>query len=116
VRFAAQLDLSGAFRCNCSICLKAGATVVGCSPKDFTLSSGDGDLFEYRFGSGQLTRFICRHCGILCFARGTGPDGKPMVGVNVNTLDDAEVSALPVVYFDGRRDRFEPHAAPVPVL
>jgi hypothetical protein len=116
VRFSARLDLSTAFRCNCTICLKSGATVVPCSPSDFTLASGEADLFEYRFGPATLTRFICRHCGILCFARGPGPDGNPMVGVNVNTLDDAEVSALPVVYFDGRHDRFEPQQAPVPVL
>jgi hypothetical protein len=116
VRFSAKLDLGGAFRCNCSICLKTGATVVPCSPSDFTLTAGEADLKEYVFGSATLTRFLCRHCGIVCFARGAGPDGNPMVGVNVNTLDDAEVSALPVVYFDGRRDRFEPQPAPVPLF
>src|SRR5688572_7593646 len=102
VRFSALLDLSGAFRCNCSICLKSGATVATCAPSAFTLSSGEADLVEYKFGTLTLTRFRCRHCGIQCFARVTLPDGNPAVGVNVNTLDDAEVSALPVVYFDGR--------------
>ena len=90
--------------------------MVACSPSDFTLTAGDGDLLEYVFNTRTLTRFLCRHCGIVCFARGTGPDGNPMVGVNVNTLDDAEVSALRVVYFDGRHDRFEPQAAPVPLF
>jgi hypothetical protein len=115
VRFSAQLDLGGAFRCNCSICLKSGATVVTCAPSAFTLTSGEADLLEYKFGPSTLTRLRCRHCGIQCFARLTLSDG-PAIGVNVNTLDDAEVSALPVVYFDGRRDRFEPQSAPVPVL
>jgi hypothetical protein len=116
VRFSAQLDLSGAFRCNCSICLKSGATVATCAPSAFTLTAGEADLVEYKFGPSAITRLRCRHCGIQCFARVTLPDGSPAIGVNVNTLDDAEVSALPVVYFDGRRDRFEPQSAPVPVL
>jgi hypothetical protein len=116
VRFSARLDLGGAFRCNCSICLKAGSTVVACSPSDFTLISGEADLFEYSFGPRILTRFICRHCGVLCFARGIGPGNSPMVGVNVNTLDDVEVSVLRVVYFDGRHDRFEPQPAPMPMF
>jgi len=116
VRYSASIDLGGAFRCNCSICSKTAATIAACDPSDFTLRSGQAELREYRFGQGRLTRFFCTRCGILCFARGQGPDDKEFVGVNVNTLEGIELGELPVVYFDGRHDDFAPRSKPAPIL
>jgi hypothetical protein len=112
VRYSAEPDLGGAFRCNCSICAKTAATIATSEPSAFQLLSGEGGLGEYRFGSGGLTRFFCTRCGILCFARGRDGSGKEFVGVNVNTLEGIELGELPVVYFDGRHDDFTPRDKP----
>ena len=116
VRYSAQVDLGGAFRCNCSICSKTAATVAPCEPSAFELRSGHAELLEYRFGQGVLTRFFCSRCGIHCFARGRDPSGAEFVGINVNTLEGIELSGLPVVYFDGRHDDFAPRSKAAPIL
>jgi hypothetical protein len=116
VRFSVGIDLEGAFRCNCSICSKTAATVAASEPSDFELRSGEAELAEYRFGSRALTRFFCKRCGIHCFARGRGPDGKEFVGINLNTLEDTELGDLRVIYFDGRHDVFEPRSTPAPIF
>jgi hypothetical protein len=85
-------------------------------PSHFELRSGEAELSQYRFGSGALTRFFCKHCGVQCFARGRGPGGKEFVGINLNTLEDTELSDVRVVYFDGRHDVFEPRSTPAPIF
>ena len=40
--------------------------------------------------------------GVGSFSRGTGPDGKEMIAVNVRCLDDVDVAALKTTPFDGR--------------
>jgi hypothetical protein len=118
VRYSVSIDLSGAFRCNCSICSKSAATIAACDPSAFELRSGQAELRQYQFGSGQLTRFFCSRCGILCFARGRDASGAEFVGVNVNTLEGIELGELlPVaVYFDGRHDDFAPRSKPAPIF
>jgi hypothetical protein len=116
VHYSASVDLGAAFRCNCSICSKTGATIAACEPSAFQLHSGEAELRQYRFGAGRLTRFFCNRCGILCFARGLDERDTEFVGINLNTLENIELSEIPVVYFDGRHDDFEPRSKPAPIL
>lgn len=117
VRFSASVDLSGAFRCNCSICAKLGSTVGTSEPGAFFLESGESDLAQYEFGPKRLTRFFCKHCGVQCFAHARDLAGKlEFIGINLNTLEDTELADLPVAYFDGRHDVFEPRDAPAPLF
>ena len=41
-------------------------------------------------------------CGIESFARGTAPDGKEMVAINVRCLDGVDVKSLTLMPFNGR--------------
>src|SRR5688572_24478423 len=51
VRFEAELDLvTGATKCNCSICTKVGGTCAICKPGAFTLLEGEGHFGEYAWG------------------------------------------------------------------
>jgi hypothetical protein len=104
------MDLSqGTLRCNCSICRKARTWLVGLGAGDFRLLKGEEMLSDYQFGRKNIHHLFCKTCGIKSFGRGTGPDGKPMVAVVLNCVDDisdAELAAVPIVYVDGRNDDF----------
>jgi hypothetical protein len=111
VRYEADIDFSqGTVKCNCSICTKARAWLVGISGDDFRLLRGAEALSEYQFGGHRIHHLFCEHCGVKSFARAPGPDGKGFVAVMVSCLDnvpDAELAALPVTYVDGRNDNFK---------
>jgi hypothetical protein len=111
VRYEADVDLrQGTLRCNCSICRKARAWLVGIKGADFRLLSGADALSKYQFGPERIQHLFCKHCGIKSFGRGSGPDGEEFVAVMVSCLEDvpdAELAALPVLYVDGRNDNFQ---------
>lgn len=84
------------------MCSRAGTLLAFVPAEHFRLASGEDALSEYRFNKKVIAHLFCSTCGIKPFARGTGPDGKPMVAVNVRCLDDVDVGALTVQSFDGR--------------
>jgi hypothetical protein len=108
VRYEADADLSqGTLKCNCSICTKGRAWLVGLPATDFRLLSGAEALSEYQFGRKNIHHLFCKTCGVKSFSRGGGPGGQQFVAIAVSCLDnvpDAELAALPVTYIDGRHD------------
>lgn len=112
VRYEADIDLSkGTLRCNCSMCSKTRAWLVGIGGDDFRLLQGQEMLSDYQFNRKSIHHLFCKNCGVKSFGRaGTGPDGKGMVAVMlscVDSLSDAELAALPIMYVDGRHDNFK---------
>ena len=97
VRFRARLDLAQpVVVCNCSICRKNGAMLSMVSAADFTLESGEAALSTYRFNRKVIAHRFCSTCGVQGFsAVGDG------VAVNVRVLDDADLSGLTTMPFDG---------------
>jgi hypothetical protein len=110
VRYEADMDLSqGTLRCNCSMCGKTRAWLVGIGSDDFRLLKGQESLTDYQFNRNNIHHLFCKTCGVKSFGRGIGPDGKPMIAVMLATVDnvsDAELAALPIMYVDGRNDDF----------
>lgn len=110
VRYEADMDLSeGTLRCNCSMCGKTRAWLIGISSDDFRLLKGQESLADYQFNRNNIHHLFCKTCGVKSFGRGIGPGGKPMVAIMVATVDnvsDAELAALPIMYVDGRNDNF----------
>lgn len=108
VRFEVRADLaSGASRCNCSICLKLGATGCIVKPEAFRLVAGEDDCGTYEWGHRVSKRWFCKRCGVYCFARGhLDVLGGDYVSVNLNCLDDVDPNALAVVHWDGRHDNW----------
>ena len=109
VRYEADMDLSkGTLRCNCSICSKSRAWLVGIGSDDFRLLKGQEMLGDYQFGRKNIHHLFCKTCGVKSFGRGkVGPDGKGMVAIMLSCVDglsDAELAALPITYVDGRHD------------
>ena len=71
--------------------------------EQFKLHSGADALTDYQFGRKNLHHMFCHHCGIRPFARGKGPDGKEMAAINIRTLDDIDLDAVPTKQFDGKK-------------
>ena len=88
--------------CNCSICQKRGLLLAFTTPDQFTLTAGPNDLTDYRFNKKVIRHLFCPECGIESFARGTGPDGREMVAINVRCLDGVDPVTLTPTPFDGR--------------
>src|SRR5262249_19703430 len=112
VRFAAALDLSaGTVKCNCSICAKQRSWLVAASPADVRLLSGESELADYQFGARRIHHRFCRACGVRAFGQSdVGDSAVGFYAVNLAALDDvdpAELAAAPVMYVDGRHDKFE---------
>lgn len=111
VRYEADMDLSkGTLRCNCSMCSKSRAWLVGVSSDDFRLLKGQEMLSDYQFNRKNIHHLFCKNCGVKSFGRANvGPDGKGMVAVMLSCVDnipDADLAALQIMYVDGRNDNF----------
>ena len=97
-------DVPGqAVECNCSHCSAKGFLLTFVSPDQFELVSGDeSKLTEYLFNKHKIHHRFCPTCGVQSFARGVGPDGKPMVAINLRSIDDLDLGAVKTQKFDGK--------------
>jgi hypothetical protein len=102
VRFNVEIDLSHPITCNCSYCTKRGSILAFTPVENFALESGEQDLSEYRFNTKAIQHLFCANCGMESFGRGTGPDGREMVAVNVRCLDGVDLDQLRPQLHDGR--------------
>lgn len=103
VRYEVELDLDAQMMtCNCSICGKGGAIMAFVPTSAFTLQSGEAALKDYQFNTKNIHHKFCTECGVRSFTHGTGPDGTPMVAVNVRCIDGVDLAALKTTSFDGK--------------
>jgi hypothetical protein len=103
VRYEVTTALTPVISCNCSMCQKRGSLLTFVSPDQFQHTVGsDADLTEYRFNKHVISHMFCPACGILSYAKGTAPNGKQMVAINVRCLDEVDLDALEITKFDGR--------------
>ena len=107
VRYEADIDLSkGTVRCNCSMCSKSRAWLVGIGSDDFRLLKGQEMLSDYQFNRKIIHHLFCKVCGVRSFERGYIEQiGGAYVSVKVSCLDDVEPRELieaPVQYANGR--------------
>jgi hypothetical protein len=108
VRFEAELDASAGTMCNCSICTKLATIGAIVKPAAFQLVSGEADLSTYEWGHRVGHRKFCKHCGVHCFAPGhLDVLGGDYVSVNLNCLDDFDLSRVKLGYWDGRHDNWQ---------
>lgn len=119
VRFEVELDLAaGGTMCNCTVCTKIASVGAIVTPSAFVLVSGEDSLSTYEWGGKIGQRKFCKHCGVHCFAPGhLDVLGGDYVSVNLNCLDDFDLSAAKLAYWDGRHNNWQagPRPAPWPV-
>jgi hypothetical protein len=115
VRFEVELDASTGTMCNCSICTKLATVGAIVKPAAFQLVSGEADLSTYEWGHRVGHRKFCKHCGVHCFAPGhLDVLGGDYVSVNLNCLDDFDLSRVKLGYWDGRHDNWQVGPRPTP--
>jgi hypothetical protein len=102
VRYEVTTDLAMVMECNCSHCSKRGLLLTFVTPDKFVLLAGGDGLRDYQFNKKMIHHLMCPNCGIEAFARGSGPDGKEMIAINVRCLDDVDPKSLSPTPFDGR--------------
>lgn len=102
VRYEIESALEPVISCNCSICAKSGSLLTFVPESAFKLHSGDDNLTDYQFNKKIIHHLFCKTCGVRSFSRGLGPDGTPMIAVNVRCLDDVDVSKLSPMPYDGK--------------
>jgi hypothetical protein len=103
VRYRVTTALEPVISCNCSICSKRGSLLTFVPAEQFEHTAGsDEELTEYRFNKHVIQHLFCPTCGIFSYAKGTRPDGKAMVSVNVRCLDGVDLAALNITPFDGK--------------
>jgi hypothetical protein len=118
VRFEVELDASTGTMCNCTICSKLATVGAIVKPAAFRLVSGEADLSSYEWGGRIAQRKFCKHCGVQCFAPGhLEVLGGDYVSVNLNSLDDFDLSRTQLAYWDGRHNNWQagPRDTPWPV-
>ncbi|WP_437752284.1 GFA family protein [Sorangium sp. So ce1389] len=108
VRFEADFDPSaGTTRCNCTVCTKTGWWGIMMKPSAFRLLSGEDGLGDYTRSEYGHARF-CKTCGVRVFGHGNIPElGGEYCSVNLNCLDGADLSGVPVMHLDGRHDTWQ---------
>lgn len=87
VKFEVALKggLSGARRCNCSICRMRGAVALTADVGDLRVIEGEEQLSEYRFNTGVARHYFCSRCGIYTHhQRRSNPNE---LGVNAACLE-----------------------------
>ncbi|MGK4003611.1 GFA family protein [Sorangium sp. So ce1036] len=108
LRFEADFDPSeGTTRCNCTICKKTAWWGTLVRPGAFRLVAGQEVLGGYsRTGAGHA--HFCKTCGLRVFGHGDIPElGGEFYSVNLNCLDGADLTGVPVTYHDGLHDTWE---------
>jgi hypothetical protein len=94
IQFEIETDFPELTMCDCSICKRKNALMVKVPEPQFRLIAGEDFLTEYQFHTKTARHFFCKVCGIYPFHRKrVTPD---TFGINVNCLDDCDVSGIPV--------------------
>jgi hypothetical protein len=101
VRYEATCALNGAIACNCSMCRRKGTLLTFVPEEQFKLHQGEDALTDYQFGKKTIHHLFCSTCGVTSFARGSSPDGKTMIAINVRCLDGVDPEKLSLTHHDG---------------
>lgn len=111
VRFEADIDLAEpTYRCNCSICSRTRFWPTIVKPDAFRLIRGELALTKYLFNTMRNEHYFCNRCGVRAFGIGDAQGPNRIYGVNLGCLENVDAEALaqaPIVYVDGKNDRWD---------
>ena len=86
--------------CCCSMCDMTGYEHVFVPEGDLRFLSGESELTEYRFNTGQAVHMFCQTCGIKPLYR---PRSHPDAwSVNLRCVDAGTITIAKRIAFDGR--------------
>jgi hypothetical protein len=90
-----------AVECNCSICRRKAYLHHFTSAEGFTLDTPREEIATYMFGKHHIRHQFCRTCGSAPFCEGEGPDGRPMLSVNLRCAEGIDLASIEIGQFDG---------------
>lgn len=102
IAFEVEGDLTQVVDCNCSICRRKGSLLWFVPRQQLRLLTPEENLSTYTFNKHVIQHHFCPKCGMHPFGEGSDPAGNAMAAINVRCLDDVDLDALTVKYFDGR--------------
>lgn len=102
VTYDVVADFKEGMRCNCSHCSRKGFVLAFVPKANLTVLSGSDNQTEYRFNKKHIAHLFCRTCGVQCFGYGSDGSDNEMAAVNLNTLEDFNLSEIEIKDVDGK--------------
>jgi hypothetical protein len=102
IRFEVEGDVDSGMACNCSMCSRKGSLLWFVPREKLRLLTPDEDASTYLFNKHVIRHRFCPVCGIHPYGEAAGPEGRQMAAINLRTLEDFDLSSVPVKQFDGR--------------
>jgi hypothetical protein len=102
VAFEVEGEITGAVACNCSICSRKGALLWATPRPSLRLLGSEEGLRSYTFNSHAIVHRFCETCGIHPYAEHDNSEGGSTAYVNIRCIEGLDLSAIPVMEFDGR--------------
>ena len=99
VRFRIDAEPDVKTVCNCSICTKKNAVMVGVHESELVVLSGAEHLSTYQFNTMTAEHHFCDRCGVYTFHRKRSDPST--FGINVFCLAGFDVAAIPTRHADG---------------
>ncbi len=101
VAYDVEADFTEAMRCNCSHCKRKGFLLAFVPLDKFNLVSGEENLTTYHFNKHHIDHTFCKTCGTESFAKGHDGNGNHMVMINLNCIEDFDITNLKIGEYDG---------------
>ena len=99
VRFQLESDLADPVRCNCTFCIRRGATLQKVPASQFEVTNGNENLSMY--GARKFSNhFFCKICGTHAFTKSTRNNENTVV-VNLACLAGVDLDMIVPRIFDG---------------
>ena len=92
---------AGGMSCNCSMCRRKGTVLHFVPAEAATIDAPADKLGDYTFNKHAIHHHFCATCGCTPFARGSGPDGREMVAINLRCVPKCDLAALEINRVDG---------------
>ncbi len=100
VRFTVDAEIADIYTCDCSLCLRRGATMTSVHENRLKITAGEHKLSLYQWNARIAKHYFCSTCGIYPFHRKRSmPDHY---GVNLRCLDDFDMTGLPIRAAEGK--------------
>ena len=88
--------------CNCSMCAKRASLLWFVPRASLRLTTPDDAAATYLFNKHAIRHRFCPACGIHVFGEATDPQGNAVAAVNLRSINNIDLAAIPVRQFDGK--------------
>ena len=103
IAFDVETEMQPATECNCSICASRGYLLWFVPGDKFRLKTPEKGMSHYTFNTHHIKHYFCPACGSATFGMAADKQGKPMVAVNIRSLEGIDLAAVERKPFDGKR-------------